>query len=282
MCLRASFHDLGCCGRVAAAAILGLALAGPGAAATPDATTAPEVSGRPNGQPPTTDVPAAETADAADRPGLTIDREAGFVELDATVIGHGCEWLELVACTPGSREHEALVTIDAKPSDLHLALLLLGLEAGKPQTGVRGEDGWIILPPTGPVVDLHFVLPAADDAPAQAETVAPVESWVFDRAADAVLPDTPGGWIFTGSRLVRDRRDPESPEVYLADVNGTAVSLVHFGDETIGRDTAVTESDDGQNLAPHAEAMPPNGTKIRLRISRMAPDDPHAKAPPAP
>ncbi len=203
-------------------------------------------------------------------PGITIHREAGYLDLDATVIGHGCEWLELVACTPGSREHEALVTIEARPSDLHLALLLLGVEAGTPQTGVRGDDGWRLVPPTGGVVDLHFVLPGEGDQP---ERIVPVESWVFDRATDAVLPDThDGGWIFTGSRLVTDPREPDLPPVYLADVNGTAVSLVHFGDETLGRDTTVTEANDGQNLQPHAPAMPPNGSPVLLRISRIDPE----------
>lgn len=235
-----------------------LSLTSPGMAATPDAEL---TEGRP--------VHSTE-ATPAPMPGITFDREAGFIDLDATVIGHGCEWLELVACTPGSREHEALVTIDAKPSDLHLALLLLGMEPGTPQTGVRGHEGWTIVPPTGPKVDLQFALTTEQG---QGERLVPVESWVFDRATDAPLVDhLDGGWIFTGSRFVRDSRDPQSPEVYLADVNGTAVSLVHFGDETIGRDTAVTESDDGQNLTPHAEIMPPNGTRIRLRISALRPN----------
>ncbi|MEM1097448.1 MAG: YdjY domain-containing protein [Planctomycetota bacterium] len=232
-----------------------LSLTSLGMAATPDAELA---EGRPD---------HSTKATSAPIPGISLHREAGFLDLDATVIGHGCEWLELVACTPGSREHEALVTIDAKPSDLHLALLLLGMDPGTPQTGVRGDEGWTIVPPTGPKVDLQFVLTTEEG---QGERLVPVESWVFDRAADAPLVDHPdGGWIFTGSRFVRDSRDPQSPEVYLADVNGTAVSLVHFGDETIGRDTAVTESDDGQNLTPHAEVMPPNGTRIRLRISAL-------------
>ncbi|MEM1444698.1 MAG: YdjY domain-containing protein [Planctomycetota bacterium] len=243
---------------LASACCVGFAFVGSGCAATPDASPAPE---------------ATDAAKTPTMPGLEIDLEAGYVDLDATVIGHGCEWLELVATTSGGREHEALVTVDAKPSDLHVALLLLGLEAGTPQTGVRGEDGWRIVPPTGPTVDLHFVLPAENGE--TEDTVVPVEDWVFDRAAEATLTDTPnGGWMFTGSRFVRDERSPQEPEVYLADVNGTAVSLVHFGDETIGRDTAVTESNDGQNLAPHAPAMPPNGTPVRLRVSRIDADRP--------
>lgn len=256
--------------RPACALCLGAVFASVGCAATP---TSPPLDHDQTTQ--------AETNPPPALPGITLDREAGLIDLDATVIGHGCEWLELVACTRGSREHEALVTIDAKPSDLHVALLLLGLEPGTPQTGIRGEDGWTLVPPTGPAVDLHFLVPLQgpeDEQSDLTETLVPVESWVFDQATEAVLPDpTHGGWIFTGSRLVRDTRQPpgpDNPEVYLADVNGTVISLVHFGDETIGRDTTVTESNDGQNLVPHPATMPPNGTRVVLRISRVQPANP--------
>ena len=44
-------------------------------------------------------------------------------------------WLEQVACMVGTREHESLVVVEAKPSEVHAALLLLGLEPGTPKAG---------------------------------------------------------------------------------------------------------------------------------------------------
>ncbi len=209
----------------------------------------------------------ADTAEssAPALPGITFFLERGYVELDAVVVGREAEWLELVACTPGTREHEALVTVSATPSDLHLALLLLGVEPGRPQRGVRGEDGWRILPASGGRVALEFVIhKGADGEPA----VVPAGAWVLDLDTGAPL-DT-RLWMFTGSRLLPNPDDPEGPAVYLADVNGTVASLVHFGDETLSMDTTKTQDTDGQSLAPHPDRMPPDGAAVKLRVSVVA------------
>ena len=41
-------------------------------------------------------------------------------------------WLEQIACSPGTREHEALVVVEIPPSDVHAALLSAGFEPGSP------------------------------------------------------------------------------------------------------------------------------------------------------
>src|SRR6476661_4969050 len=50
--------------------------------------------------------------------------------------------IEVVACAEfpkGQKAHETVITVDAKPSDVHKALESLGLKAGKPATP-GGED----------------------------------------------------------------------------------------------------------------------------------------------
>ena len=42
--------------------------------------------------------------------------------------------LELVACTKGAKEHESIVTIEARPMHVHAALLMLGARNGHPAT----------------------------------------------------------------------------------------------------------------------------------------------------
>ncbi|MCG8510704.1 MAG: YdjY domain-containing protein, partial [Rhodospirillales bacterium] len=91
-------------------------------------------------------------------PGLTINREEGFVDLDAKVVLREGDWLELLACSPNSREHESIVTVSARPSHIHLSLLLLGAEAGKPMTWKRLDDQIITDPPRGPKIMAYFVL----------------------------------------------------------------------------------------------------------------------------
>ncbi|MFO0874751.1 MAG: YdjY domain-containing protein [Phycisphaerales bacterium] len=64
-------------------------------------------------------------------PGVRVDRRRGVVEVYAVVcIETGL--LEQIACAPQTREHEALVSVRARPRDVHAGLLLLGLAPGRP------------------------------------------------------------------------------------------------------------------------------------------------------
>ena len=69
---------------------------------------------------------------------VRIDADAGIVEFDASVpitvddADAPFVYLELIACTPGTKEHEVLVVTDALPSNIHAALLLVGASAGEP------------------------------------------------------------------------------------------------------------------------------------------------------
>ena len=74
---------------------------------------------------------AVEAVEALKLPGLTINLEEKSVDVDATVCLR-TGFLELVACTKGSKEHESIISVDAKPSHIHAALLLLGAKPGNP------------------------------------------------------------------------------------------------------------------------------------------------------
>ncbi len=95
-------------------------------------------------------------------PGLVVDFENRCLDLEATVcLGRGL--LELVACTNGSKEHEAIVAVTARPKHIHTGLLLLGIENGHP-AGRRqvfdestGEKRWVNQPPQGDAVDVFLV-----------------------------------------------------------------------------------------------------------------------------
>ena len=58
-------------------------------------------------------------------------------------------WLEQIACAPNSREHESLVVVKAKPSEVHAALLLAGFEPGSPGTWSYVDDALQFTQPTG-------------------------------------------------------------------------------------------------------------------------------------
>ena len=185
---------------------------------------------------------------------MRLDVEAGTIDLDAVVVGRDAEWLELVACSPGTREHESLVTVVTPPSQIHAALLTLGLEPGRPlhpaEDPIENPDTPLV-PPTGDPLELVFVVDGAE---------VPVAAWVLGDAA-------PRWWLFAGSRLRTYRGVTE----YLADLNGTVASLVSFGDDLLAPPGVVTDGNDGQAIQAEAEAMPPNGTAVvlRLRLRRV-------------
>ncbi|MEM9251845.1 MAG: YdjY domain-containing protein [Planctomycetota bacterium] len=96
-------------------------------------------------------------------PGLRVDRETGSVLVDARVVGQDADWLELIACTPNSREHEALVVVDALPSHVHLALTTLGAEAGQPQNARQlGPGEWQTDPARGPEIAISAIVEGPD------------------------------------------------------------------------------------------------------------------------
>ena len=64
-------------------------------------------------------------------PGLIIDLQHKHVDLEAHVcINNG--YLELIACGKGSKEHESIVAVTARPMHIHTALLLIGARNGHP------------------------------------------------------------------------------------------------------------------------------------------------------
>ncbi|MEC9373454.1 MAG: hypothetical protein VYC34_06390, partial [Planctomycetota bacterium] len=71
-------------------------------------------------------------------PHVRVDVERGLVELEGSVpiVANDPEapvvYLELIACIPDTKEHEVVVVTGARPSHVHAALLMIGLEPGRP------------------------------------------------------------------------------------------------------------------------------------------------------
>ena len=64
-------------------------------------------------------------------PGIHLNLNERAIDVNATVCLHQ-GLLELVACTKGTKEHESIVSLDARPVHIHTALLLLGAQPGTP------------------------------------------------------------------------------------------------------------------------------------------------------
>ena len=201
-------------------------------------------------------------------PGIHVDRDAGHVELDAKVVNRDADWLELLVCSPGSREYESILTSPARPSHIHLALLMLGLEPGSPldwrrvENGQAGEDRFEVDPPTGP--RLRVICMWQQDGESHR---APANTWVEQQRTGEPMQGEL--WLFAGSQFVQH----EGRQLYMADLNGTVLSLVNFGDDLLTRPTTMTNRSDNRAWGTRTKVIPPKGTPVTLRLV-PAPDAP--------
>lgn len=252
-------------------------------------------------QPPAAQPPPAPSNPATPReifPLVRIDLSTRTVEFDG-LVPLDCHdpqtpkvYLELLVCGPDSREHESLVMTRAKPSHIHAALLMLGLEPGAPGRFEPREGHPSPVPAAGPPITIEIAFTNAQGQPA---TVSPLE-WIksakdgraFDAAIRPAIKDAAApAWLFTGSRFV-SRTDPatgQKREVYDADGTGVVIGLHTFGSEVVGLNA--TLSPDASTLEPEWIAdparVPAMGTKVIVRLKSPAdPAHPPAQPPPSP
>src|SRR5262245_55478406 len=80
-------------------------------------------------------------------PFITVDAKNKQIRVDCETIG--CtNPLEFFCVVSGTSEHESILRTKAKPSNIHLALLMLGLQPGEPVKYSETAKKWF--PPHGP------------------------------------------------------------------------------------------------------------------------------------
>src|SRR5947209_3585041 len=151
--------------------------------------------------------------------GIVIDKEKRTVTIPAAIAPRKLPNLkqvypiEVIATFPtprGQKAHETVVTYDVKPSDVHKALVGLGLKPGKPALGENGTA-------SGPVVKLYLEIPTSDGT-----KKIPIEEAMVDLKEGKTVP--PLKWLFTGSAMKSP--DPEKDDmVYGADMSGTLATI---------------------------------------------------------
>lgn len=176
-------------------------------------------------------------------------------------------WLEQIACAPSSREHESLVVVKAPPSEIHAALLLAGFEPGSPGAWSYVNDALQFTQPTGDRLD---VLVRYENA-AGHTIQEPIRAWIQDHRGQHEFPDEP--WVFGGSAFQKNPQWMGPGEHYVADMTGSIIGLVTFGDEVIGFSRVMA---DQVSVRPPAwevrtDHVPPVGTKVTLILRRAVP-----------
>src|SRR6188472_2858343 len=86
----------------------------------------------------------APKPDASKMPHVSVDVKKREIRIDAEALNPQMA-LEFFCCLSGTAEHEAVLRSPARPSHVHLALLMLGLQPGEPVRFSKAADKW--LPP---------------------------------------------------------------------------------------------------------------------------------------
>lgn len=184
-------------------------------------------------------------------PGVRIDWQDRVVEVDAKVVLRKGA-LELLACSPRTREHESVLSVPARPMHIYQALGLLGLEPGSPVRYDDKEDR--VRPPTGTPLEISVRYQVEGK-----EKTVPARRWLLD--VERKRPPESVNWVFAGSRILEDGR-------LAADLDGTIVCVVDFEAALIALGALHTADNRHLWLAVNTEAVPPIDTPVTLRIRR--------------
>jgi hypothetical protein len=189
--------------------------------------------------------------------------------------------LELIACTKGTKEHEAVLSVDAKAANIHAALLLLGAKSGNPamRKPINEEQTrWVDLPPRGQEIDVFIVL--EDEAGELKEH--PINKFLIRSAEDVNgVPVTEEEkkdrrfsthtFLFAGSHLWKHE---DRPPQYLADQSGNVLSLATFGDELLCLPGVHGHENAGLVWEVDSTDLPALDSKVILRLRpRFAEED---------
>ncbi|HEV7301488.1 MAG TPA: YdjY domain-containing protein [Tepidisphaeraceae bacterium] len=201
------------------------------------------------------DVPPSPTTAPADQqqaggfPGIAVDVAAKQVRVDCETLDVDAP-LEFFCVVSGTNEHEAMLRSPIKPSHLHAALLMLGLQPGEPVRYSEATEKWI--PPHGPPLTLFVEFEKNGKRQRY-------PAYRLLRNVKTKQPMPPTTWIFAGSRLLDDNS-------YAADATGYLVSIVNFNYTVIDIPMLASSANESLSWEINSDLMPPHATKATLVI----------------
>lgn len=180
---------------------------------------------------------------------ITVDKKNQRIEIEGWIcFREGI--LELFACSKGTKEHESIVALWAKPSQLAHALADIGLEAGLPGKWTKTR---IFRPPSGPVVKVMVRWKGADGN----QVMVDADKWILNSITKEPVTERIK-WVYcfagTADALAR------------ADGNGTAIALSNFPAAVLD----LPHMSSGLNVdvlyAANPKEVPPLGTPVTVII----------------
>lgn len=179
--------------------------------------------------------------------GVRIDWRHRVVEVDAKVcLTRGP--LELLLCSPNTREHESIFVTPARPVHVYEALGLIGLTPGKPVHYDENGERWV--PPTGESVEISVECTGSESKS--------ISHFVKAIGEDAG-PISPT-WVFAGSKRFPDGRLGADPE-------GTIIAVVDFETAIVAPSSLHSDSNEALWLEAKPSTIPKIGTECVVRFA---------------
>jgi len=203
-------------------------------------------------------------------PGIRLNLEERAIDVNATVCLHEGS-LELIACTKGTKEHESIVALDARPVHIHTALLLFGAKPGTPASRmVPGAEGmrWIPVKPAGDRVLVSLVFANArgklQEHPIQ-NFIAFAQPKKISGLGPAKIKSRKfsADYLFAGSHLMKRGNGPKR---YLCEQSGNVISISSFGDELLCLPEIHGHENDGLLWEVNPRGLPAVGKPVTLRL----------------
>lgn len=180
--------------------------------------------------------------------------------------------LEYLACSPQTKEYESLFALYSKPSNIHLALLSIGLE---PKGFLeRKRKGLIVYFPNPKAPKLSILALWRDRGKIKKRKV---ESLIWNKVNAATFTQlakknvyTKMYWLFSGSRQIRqfdfDTGEFTKTKVYAADAFGTIIGLQYDVNSVITLPFYIGNKWENIEAYPNIKEIPKPKTAVTLII----------------
>lgn len=189
---------------------------------------------------------------------VVVDRSAGTVSFPARVV-KPAYLLEFFLCRAGTKEYESVLATDVRASDLHAAMLLLGLSPGLPAEA----PGGVFLPPRGATVavELRWTDPEGKRRSASAG------DWLAPSGVENEKDGTdnrknfrpPARWVFVGSEMLPGGG-------YLADQDGGIIAVANVAGAVFDVPLASTRALHRRRFGIRQAVVPPPGTAVEMLL----------------
>lgn len=170
--------------------------------------------------------------------------------------------LEVFLCKRGTKEHEAVVRVDADAKFIHAALETAGAKAGGPPQFVNpktNEPEFKAATGTKVRVLVNYRMGGKVHTH-------PAQEWVWNSKTKKALD---GEWVFAGSQLLRDPDEPARPPFYGAN-SGEVISVSNFPYSLLDLTTEISKDDANLNYEAKTARIPPQFSKVWVILEPVA------------